>query len=360
MRAPFRVTRPAGRRSLLLIPAILATALTPASSRSAPAGRWVLAGDRVAVHNVVGTLTVLRGQGPSVVAEVVCAGQDAGRLRIATGPLRGEQTLRIVYPSDLIHVENFAGRSTFWVRDDGTLDGPAHAGRRIELTGRHGGLDARADVKLYVPDGKRVSVHWGHGSGDLRGVSAELSIDGASMDVSATETGGSLRVSVGSGTVHLSRTRGKAHVETGSGDVDARDVVVDDLTVETGSGNIQVSGVESPQLSLETGSGDIAAETVRSPHASLETGSGRAELQLMGDVDVASVESGSGDVAVSVPEGLGASVHMETGSGSIDASAPIRIKERSRHELNGTMGDGRGRLSLETGSGSVALLSERR
>ena len=35
-------------------------------------------------------------------------GDDAGRLRLEQGNLRGYPTLRVVYPSDKIHVENFA------------------------------------------------------------------------------------------------------------------------------------------------------------------------------------------------------------------------------------------------------------
>jgi len=78
---------------------------------------------------------------------------------------------------------------------------------------------------------------------------------------------------------------------------------------------------------------------------------------IPGDASVVSVETGSGNVDVSVPRGFGGSVHMETGSGSIETSVPMEIRKRDKNELSGTIGDGRGKVSLETGSGTIALRS---
>jgi len=338
--------------------ALLAAALLVAgSSASAATIRKVLDSDRVALHNLVGDLTVVPGHGPSIVAEITLQGRDAGRLRVDSGPLRGLEMLRVIYPSDRIHVPGFMGKSTFWVREDGTLDGRIREGRRVELSGRGGGLEARADVKLYVPRGHRVGINWGHGSADIRGVDAGIAIEGASMDVRSSGCAGGLAVEVGSGSVHLDGNRGNVSVETGSGDVEVRDSDVEHLVVETGSGTIRAMGVAASGVSLETGSGDIDADGIRTAKASLETGSGRVELRLRGDAENVVVESGSGDVTVTVPEGMGAAVHMETGSGEVEASVPLQITRQSRHELKGTIGDGQGRLSMETGSGRVALVS---
>jgi hypothetical protein len=335
--------------------ALFAAATLAPTCAGAETVRRTLSGGQVAIHNLVGHLTVVRGEGASVVAEISTRGRDAGRLRIEDGWLRGKETLRVIYPFSRIHLEHFGGKSNFWVREDGTLDGKTGEGHQVAMSGRGGGSEAAADVKLYVPPGKDIDVFWGNGDGSVRDVDASLSIDGAAMDVTATGTRGSLRVSVGSGDIRVSRGTGQVNVETGSGDVELNDVRGEELSVETGSGNIRVSGLDAPALRLETGSGDIEARSVRANRAALETGSGSVTLLLDVDVETLSVESGSGNLELSVPRGFGAYVHMETGSGEIETSVPMEIRKKGRHEISGTIGDGRGRLSLSTGSGSIAV-----
>lgn len=317
-----------------------------------------LSGDRVAIHNLVGTLRVVKGQGSSVTAEISLLGDDGERLRVEQGTLRGIPTLRVVYPSAKIHVEDFGGRSQFWVREDGTLDGKSGEGHKVELSGRSG-LDAAADIVLSVPRDKRVDVYWGHGSGSVRGVDGYVSIDGASLSVAASDVRGTLRVSVGSGEVTVTHGSGSIHLETGSGDVTVSDIDGDEMKVETGSGAIHATSIDLPTLRLETGSGAIRAEAIRAERAGLETGSGSVGLLLDSDIENLAVESGSGEIEISVPRGFGAEVSMETGSGSLETEMPIEIRKKSRNELHGTIGDGRGKLSLETGSGSIVIRNAR-
>lgn len=315
---------------------------------------YKLLGDRVAIHNLVGKLRVVRGEGSAVTVEATLLGDEANRLKVEQGELRGYPTFRVIYPSNKVHVEDFMGRSQFWVRDDGTLDGKSGDGHKVELSGS-GGLDARADITVRVPTGKRVDIFWGHGSGSVTGTNGYISIDGASLTVSASEVKGDLRVSVGSGEVTVTHGSGEIYLETGSGDVTASDIDGEALKIETGSGAIQVSDIDLPKVDLETGSGAIRAESIRAERASLETGSGSVGLMLDSDIDMLAIESGSGEIEVTVPKNFGAEVSMETGSGSLSTEMPIEVMKKSRNELHGTIGDGRGKLSLETGSGSIVL-----
>ena len=54
--------------------------------------------------------------------------------------------------------------------------------------------------------------------------------------------------------------------------------------------------------------------------------------------------------SVSVPAGV------ETGSGDIDLSLPLQLIRKSEGEIQGRLGDGRGVINIETGSGDIALL----
>ena len=102
---------------------------------------------------------------------------------------------------------------------------------------------------------------------------------------------------------------------TGSGDVDLRDLHVGEITVRmTGSGNVTAVGgeVEKQDVSI-TGSGDYTADGVKSDEAKVRlTGSGMADVRVserlnatilgsgdvhyVGDAEVESSTTGSGDV----------------------------------------------------------------
>src|SRR5213592_272013 len=82
---------------------IAALLLWPAARFSAQQPeRRTLAGDHVAIYNLAGVMRLERGAGSDVVVELTRGGRDAGKLQVATGPVRGRETLRIMYPDDEI------------------------------------------------------------------------------------------------------------------------------------------------------------------------------------------------------------------------------------------------------------------
>jgi DUF4097 and DUF4098 domain-containing protein YvlB len=128
------------------------------------------------------------------------------------------------------------------------------------------------------------------------------------------------------------------------------------LNIDTGSGDVTGSDLQGDDLSVDTGSGSIALSTMRYPQASLETGSGNVRADLQGDVGSLSVETGSGDVSIKAPATLGAEVEIETASGDIETDFPVQITRHARDHMSGRIGDGKGSIAIETGSGGVRLL----
>ncbi|MGH7614247.1 MAG: hypothetical protein ACREMW_09455, partial [Gemmatimonadales bacterium] len=56
------------------------------------------------------------------------------------------------------------------------------------------------------------------------------------------------------------------------------------------------------------------------------------------------------------PADYGADVLLDTGSGEIDlGSIPVTVRRIEENHVEGRIGDGRGRLQIETGSGGVRL-----
>jgi len=94
---------------LVLVP-LVALLATPTVG-VAQSASYVLKGDSVAVYNLVGELRVepASARGGDVTVELRRGGADAARLEVRTGPLRGRETLRVIYPDDVISLPDWGG-----------------------------------------------------------------------------------------------------------------------------------------------------------------------------------------------------------------------------------------------------------
>jgi hypothetical protein len=348
---------------------LLSLLLLPAGALSAQqVERYTIDGDDVAIYNLAGRLQVEGGQG-AVTVQVTRGGTDAAQLKVAQGEIDGRPSVRILFPSDRIHyqVGENEGSTDLRVRDDGTFgdDGDwgrrherdrGHGGRRVTIGSASGGLDAHADLRVVVPAGQQVRFHLAVGPVTVTNVNGDLWIDASSSQVTATGVTGQLGVDVGSGRVQVSRMDGDLSVDTGSGSVEVSGVKGRELTVDTGSGGVTGTDLQGDQLSIDTGSGDIRLTALRYPRLDLETGSGGVTADLQDDVRELGVETGSGDIAITAPPSLGAEVEIETSSGDIETDFAMQITRHGRDHMTGTIGDGKGTISIETGSGEIKLL----
>jgi DUF4097 and DUF4098 domain-containing protein YvlB len=336
--------------------------LLPTTAAAQQGERYTLDGDDVAVYNLAGTLTVEPGTGP-VSVEMVRGGADAARLRVAQGEIDGRETLRVVYPAESIVYTGVEGNSstTLKVRDDGTFgDGDSerrhHDGRTVRVSSRGTGLQAHADLRVRMPAGHEVSLYLAVGEVSITNVNGELLVDGHSAPVNATGTKGTLILDVGSGPVQVSRAEGDVDIDTGSGSVQVTEFTGGELTIDTGSGGVTGSGLKADAIHIDTGSGDIELTAAVSPTLALETGSGSVSADLRGPVSELSVETGSGDVSVRAPASLAAQVEIETASGEIETDFQLQVTRHSRDHVVGQIGNGSGRVAIETGSGDVRLI----
>jgi lia operon protein LiaG len=350
------------RRCVLVLP--LVPLLVGAASVGAQASdRRTVSGSAVAIYNLAGRVRVEGGGTSDVVVEVTRGGADAARLRIETGP-RGEwQTLRVIYPSDHIVYPRLAGwgsRTTLHVDDQGFFnESNEWRGRgrdRVEIRGSGSGLEAWADLRIVVPRGKRVAVHLAAGEATVSNVDGDLAVDVSAASITTDHTRGRLSLDTGSGSVRVTDAQGFVNLDTGSGSVTVADVRGDELRMDTGSGSITGRNIEVQTLSADVGSGGIRLSRVKASRVSLDTGSGGTDVELLTDVEDINVDAGSGSVSIRLPAGAGAEVEIETGSGGIETDFPIQVTRWERNYLRGRLGDGKGRIRIDSGSGRVQLL----
>jgi hypothetical protein len=102
--------------------------LIAAANAAAQAERRTLSGDRVAIYNLAGKVRVQAGSGSQVVVDVTRGGRDGGQLKLASGDLRGWESLRVIYPADrIVYPEmGYRSRTQMTVNSDGTFDDGNH------------------------------------------------------------------------------------------------------------------------------------------------------------------------------------------------------------------------------------------
>lgn len=338
--------------------------------------RFALPGGNVAVYNLVGEMRVEPGSGRDVMVEVTRGGSDRERLRIERGRVENREALRVFVPaSQIVYPRMGRGsRSNIRVRDDGTFGGGGiRGGNTVTVTGNGNGVEAFADMRVLVPAGQQITVNQGVGRVQVSNVNGRLGVRTLSAAVNTSGTRGSLDVDVGSGSVKVDGAEGPLNVDTGSGSVEVRGVRGDAeldtgsgsvrladirggrLKVDTGSGSVSGSGVVVSDLDVDVGSGGVQVTDVRAPNARVDTGSGSVRLDLTGEVRNVKVDTGSGGVTLGVPSNTGAQMEIDTGSGGIDVDLPARVTRSRRNHFSGQLGDGRGRIEIDTGSGSVRI-----
>lgn len=363
--------RAAFARIAVMSGAILTLICTPLLTAHAQGSdRVTLSGRNIAVYNLVGRLHVTGG-GATASATITRRGRDAGKLTVATGNVDGSEALRVIYPGDRVTVpdsRNRRSRTEINVRDNGTFGNTYNRdnngrrrsslfndGRRVRIGSDGGGLEAAADIELQVPNGVSVRLHLGVGDVEVRGVNGDVAVDVAGANLVVADTKGTLTLDTGSGEATLTNVNGLISLDTGSGTVTARNVTSDGFIIDSGSGDVILDGCACSKVSIETGSGELRVSDMTARSLSLDTGSGGVILGLRNSPDIITIDSGSGDVVLTLPSDFGAIVNIDTGSGGITSDFPVTLTSKSRGEMHGRIGKGDGKLSIETGSGSVKL-----
>lgn len=366
------LTHPGGRRHALLVALAIAATLAVAAlgvlanlslmavtACAAPVvERYVLNGDRLEICDLAGSVRVTAGNGNTAELFVKRGGRDAARLRIVRDT-RGDVTrLHVVYPERRIVYRNMKGhgRSILTVGRDGCLGHQKGLfGRRVTIASSGRGLEAWADLELRVPRGWVPTIRLGVGDITASGVDGTVVLDIGSGPVTVERTRGSLSVDTGSGSVTLGGHEGELSVDTGSGHVEVADVRGGSVRLDTGSGHVRCSAVAADDLVVDTGSGGVGLEGVRAPRIHVDTGSGSVRIALDSAPRDLVVDTGSGAVSIVAPADLGAMVDLESGSGGIDTDFTLSTISHDHGELHGTIGDGRGHIRVDTGSGGVSL-----
>jgi lia operon protein LiaG len=320
-----------------------------------------IGGSDVAIYNLAGRMRAVAGAGKEVSVEIRRGGPDASKLRIETGMIRNRQTLRVVYPADRIVYPDMRGsRLDINVREDGTFsDGTWDEFRNMDRTyirSSGSGFEAYADLVVSVPKGQKIALYLAAGRVDVTNVEGDILIDVAQAEIDVTGTKGPLTLDTGSGRVSVRDVTGDVSVDAGSGGITMGRIKGTSLTLDSGSGSVDASDIDVRDFRADVGSGGVRVSRLKAATVSVETGSGSTNIDLIGDLERMDVESGSGGVTLRAPANLSAEIDAETGSGGFQTDFDILTRRLGRNHVQGKIGDGKARVRLESGSGTIRLL----
>ena len=213
----------------------------------------------------------------------------------------------------------------------------------------------RVDLIAEAPPEIALQLRLKSGNARVMDRTGPVNIASASGAISGSNLAGGVTAHTGSGSISMERVQGGATAATRSGRVELTEI--EGTTIAgTSSGRVGLRAVQANEISATSGSGAVELSEVDGRRVKAITRSGSIRVSLSrpfaGDM---TARSGSGSVRVMLPTGSNCDVRATSGSGSVRSELPLTGGHTSRHEVGGTLGAGRGRVEIDTRSGSIRL-----
>ena len=208
----------------------------------------------------------------------------------------------------------------------------------MEPGGHRGG---RGALDITVPIGTRVVLEGFSTPFSIRGVKGEASVESMSGSVVVNDAVGNVSVETVSGRIEVSGVAGDLNAESVSGRLTLTGID-GDIVTESVSGAISITGAKSRTVSAESVQGSVTYDGTIDPSGNY------------------SFATHAGALTLAVPANAGATVTLETFSGTVDSDFPVTLESgssRRDHEskFEFRIGDGRSRIVLETFSGDIKI-----
>jgi DUF4097 and DUF4098 domain-containing protein YvlB len=224
---------------------------------------------------------------------------------------------------------------------------------------RIGGSDSRnddLDVDYTIIAPPQTEVHGVNGKGNLSvaGVEGPLNLSCDKGDIAANAIQGDVHASAGKGDLSLAGVHGSIEASSGKGNINVASAE-GTLRAHAGAGDISIAAPAAAVVA-ETARGDIH---VTGALHDLRLHSVSGALRVEGNPLNRSYwdfQTSSGSVDILVPSSASFRLHAHSRSGNIATSIPLVVEEKtSKHELRARIGEGQGRVDVDTSSGNITL-----
>ncbi len=326
--------------------------------------------------------------GAGQVEEVFDCDPDA---RVAVRNIAGHVSVR-AWSRPEIHILVKTGRDVERVDISRSASNP---GVEIVIPKRaRGGADIGCQIEVTCPPGVELDLEGISTSVVTAGIRGEIDINTVSGGVKVQDAADDVTIETVSGGVHVSGNMKDLKVTTTSGGVSVEGTA-ESMEAETVSGSISMIGdvedarlhTTSSRINLKGNVDSIDAESVSARievdrvHKKADIATMSGAIRVIGvlpeDIELEAFSSGvdyegglqpggsmditskSGSISVALPANIDATFDIATMSGGIQNDLGTGPQANKRigpgRELDFTTGDGRGKVELETFSGSVRL-----
>ncbi len=251
---------------------------------------------------------------------------------------------------DVTNIEGAVSAKT----SSGSIEGRNIAGQ-TELRTSYGSIKC-SDIK-----GPSVTLYSSSGSIDASRIQGPAEIESSYGSVTCENySDGDLNLKSGSGRIKISEaTFGTCNAHTSYGSVSCDTAKGDTITLHSSSGSIDIADSTAPTMDLDTSYGRVSAKQITTSQLKARSGSGSVNIDCSSACPadlVAEIKSSYGSVDVVAPSHFSGQVYLSTSYGSVTTDLPVTVSGKiSKKKLSGTVGEGNGKLHLETSSGSIHL-----
>ena len=171
---------------------------------------------------------------------------------------------------------------------------------------------------------------------EVENIEGNINISNISGDMTLSDITGIVKTSTKSGDFTLERLKGEIEACTLSGDIDAKELE-GKIKLKSISGDIDIDKFSSGQISVETISGDISGKDI-----------------LIND-KTGNFNSISGDIEIDFDKDSGGNLILRTLSGDISIDGELKYVKKERKELEGIFNEGDAHIQIDSKSGDITV-----
>jgi DUF4097 and DUF4098 domain-containing protein YvlB len=173
-------------------------------------------------------------------------------------------------------------------------------------------------------------------------------------------SGGDIKLKTSSGKITLTKAAfGDCEVHTSFGSITSGKLTGNSLELKTSSGNINLTEASAGKTDIFTSFGRITCRQITCTDITAKSNSGSIDIVCSDSTPAeinADVVTSFGSIDFAAPPDFSGQVELATNFGSIKTGLPITITgEVSKKMLSGKIGEGKGKLHLQTNSGSIKI-----
>jgi DUF4097 and DUF4098 domain-containing protein YvlB len=247
-------------------------------------------------------------------------------------------------------------------RIEGRLDGKSGNGsiKVRDIQGQTSLGTAYGSIECESVAGPSIALQSGNGGISAKGLRGSVTAESAYGSIACEDVAdGDLKLRSGNGRILITNASfGVCEARSSYGAVAGKDLKGESVTLGSGNGSVEAQNVQTKTLNLSSDYGAIRTARITTSNLSATSGNGEIGIACSSSpADLkARVRSSYGSVEFAAPSGFAGEVDLSTSYGTVRTTLPVTVRgEITGSKVVGKVGDGPGRIQIESGSGSVEL-----